>query len=52
MKFHMKLSVREKPDHIILHIKINDLNSDRAPDLIAKSIIDFAIVMKSNSEIL
>ena len=42
--------MREKPDHIILHIQISYLNSDRAPNLIAKSIIDLAITMKSNSQ--
>ena len=47
MKDHMKPSVREKPDHIILRIRTNDLNSVREPDLIAKSIIDLAVTMKS-----
>ena len=28
----------------------NDLNSDRAPDFIAKSIVDMALTMKRNSE--
>ena len=28
----------------------NDLNSDRAPDFIAKSIIDMALTMKWNSQ--
>ena len=39
----MKPSVKQKPDQVILHIGVNDLNSDRAPKLIAKSIIDLAI---------
>ena len=26
--------MREKPNHIILHIGTNDLNSDRPPDLL------------------
>ena len=50
MKDHMEPSVREKPGHIILLIGTNDLNIDRAPDLIAKSIIGLAISMKSNSQ--
>ena len=47
----MKPSMSEKPDHRISHIGTNDLNKDRAPDLIAKSITDLAITMKSNSNI-
>ena len=39
MKDHMKASMREKPDHIILQVGTNDLNSDRQPDLIVKSIV-------------
>ena len=45
-----KPSMGEKPDHKILHVKTNDLNSDRAPNLIAKSIIDLAITIKNNSQ--
>ena len=44
----MKPSIREKPDHIILHIEPNNLNSDKASNLIAISIIDLAITIKSN----
>ena len=40
LKDHMKPSLRENPDHFVLHIGTNDLNSDRSPELIAKSIID------------
>ena len=36
MKDDMKPSMREKPDHTILHVGTNDLNKDR----IAKSIVD------------
>ena len=50
MKDQMKPSMREKPDHIILHIGTNDLNSDRVPDLIVKSIFDLAIAIKNNSQ--
>ena len=50
MKDHMKASMREKPDHIILQVGINDLNSDRQPDLIVKSIVDLAITLKNNSQ--
>ena len=50
MKDHMKPSMGEKPDHTILHVGTNDLSSDRPPDLIAKSIVDLAITLKSNSQ--
>ena len=50
MKDHMKASMREKPDHIILQVGTNDLNSDRQPDLIVKSIVDLAITLKNNSQ--
>ena len=32
----MKPILREKTDHIVLHVSTNDLVSDRPPDLIAK----------------
>ena len=50
MKDHMKASMREKPDHIILQVGTNDLNSDRQPDLIVKSIVDLTITLKNNSQ--
>ena len=40
MRDHMKPSLREKPDHIVLHVGTNDLVSDRPPYLIPKSIVD------------
>ena len=48
MKGHMKPSMREKPDHTTLHVGTNNLNSDRPPDLIAKSILRLAITLKNN----
>ena len=38
------------PDHTILHVRTNDLNSDRPSDLIAKSItiVDLAIALKNS----
>ena len=48
MKDHMKPSMIENPDHTILHVGTNDLNSDRPSNLIAKSIVDLAITMKNN----
>ena len=37
-------------DHTILHVGTNDLNSDRPSHLIAKSIVDLDITLKSNSQ--
>ena len=50
MKDHMKLSMRKKPDHTILHVGTNDLHGDRPSDLITKSVVDLAITLKSNSQ--
>ena len=36
---HTKLSLREIPDHFILHVGTNNLNSDPEPKLIAKMIV-------------
>ena len=49
-KNHMNPSMREKPAHIILHIGTNDLNSDRARDLLAKSITDLTATIKTSSQ--
>ena len=45
----MKPSLRENPDHFVLHIGTNDLNSDRSQDLIAKSITDVGYSLKNDS---
>ena len=50
MKVRMKPSMKQNPDHVILHIQTNDLNNDRAPDLIAKSIFHLTITMKYNCQ--
>ena len=42
MKNHIKLTLREKPGHILLHVAINDLVSDQSRDLIAKPVVDYA----------
>ena len=49
MKDHIKPSLTEKPDHIVLHMGTNDLVSDRLSDLIAKSIVDVASSMKNEN---
>ena len=49
MKDYMKPSLRENPDHFILNVGTNDLNTERSPELIAKSIVDLATTLKRNS---
>ena len=48
-KDHIKPTLREKPDDIVLHVGTNDLVSDRPPDLISKSIVDVASSMKNEN---
>ena len=36
-----------KPNHFIIHVEVNDLNSNRPPDKIAKAIIGLASELKS-----
>ena len=43
----MEPSIRAKPNHFILHVGINDLNSNIPPDENAKVIIDLASELKS-----
>ena len=40
MTDYMKPSLGENPDHFVLYVGLSDLDSDRSPDLIAKSIVD------------
>ena len=47
MANYMKSWIRAKPNHFILHVGTNDLNSDRPPDEIAKTIIDLASELTS-----
>ena len=49
MKDHKKQSLRENPDHSVLHIRKNDLKSDRSPELLAKSITVVGSNLKSDS---
>ena len=48
MKDYLKPSLRENPDHFVLRVGTNDLDSDRSPDLIAKSIVDVAPSLKTD----
>ena len=49
MKGHVKPWLRENPDHFILHIDTNDLNTERSPEPTAISIVDLATRLKGNS---
>ena len=48
MKDYLKLSLRKNPDHFVLHVGTNDLDSDRSPNLITKSIVDVAPSLKTD----
>ena len=47
MADYMKPSIRAKPDHAILHISTNDLNSNATPNEIAANIVNLAAEMKT-----
>ena len=48
MKDYLKPSLKENPDHFVLHVGTNDLDSDRLPELTAKSIVDVAPSLKTD----
>ena len=49
MDDYKKPSIRDKPDHFIIHIGINDLNSEMPSESIAESIVDLAISLNTES---
>ena len=50
MKDYVKPSLRENdPKNVILHVGTNDLNSDLPPERIAKSIVDVAKNIQSDT---
>ena len=49
LKDHMKPSLCENPNHFVLHIGKNDLNSNKSLELIAKSITDVGSSLKNDS---
>ena len=49
MNDYKKPSVRDKPDHFIIHVGTNDLNSEVSPKSIAESIVDLAMSLKTES---
>lgn len=49
MKDYVKPCIWENdPDHVILHIRINMVNSELPPERIAKSVIDVAKNLQTN----
>ena len=49
MEDYNKPSIRYEPDHFIVHIGINDLNSEVSSKSIAESIADLAMFLKTES---
>ena len=47
MEGYLKPSLRNPPDHFILHVGTNDLSSDKTPYEIAESIINLACQLKN-----
>ena len=47
MEDYMKSSLRNSPDHFILHVGTNDLSSEKCSMEIAKSIINLACLLKN-----
>lgn len=50
MKDYLMPSLRENPDHFILHMRTKDLNSQRSPEPIAKSIVHLATSLKNENQ--
>ena len=48
MKDYVKPSLRSPPNHFILHVGTNDLNSNQTSEAIAKEIVDLATSLKKN----
>ena len=46
---YVRPTIRENPDHIILHLGTNDLTTNSPPEKVAESVIDLASSLKSNS---
>ena len=49
MDDYKKPSIRDKPDHFVIHVETNDLNSEVSPKSIAESIVDLAMPLKTES---
>ena len=48
MKDYVKPLLRSTPNHFILHVGTNDLNSHQTSEVIAKEIVDLATSLKNN----
>ena len=49
MQDYVKLTSRENPSRIIIHVQTNDLASNKRPEQIATSIIGVTSSLKSNT---
>ena len=49
MDDYKKPSIRDKPDHFIIHVGTNDLNLEMSPKQIAESIVDLAMSLRTES---
>ena len=49
MQDYVRSTLRENPDHIIIHVGTNDLASNTSAEKVAESIIDLASTLKSDS---
>ena len=49
MQDYVRPTIKEIPDHIILHVGTNDLTTNIPTEKVAESIIDLASSLKSNS---
>ena len=47
-KDYLKPSLRKNTDHFFLYVGTNDLDSDRSPDLITKTIVNVASSLKTD----
>ena len=49
MRDYNKLSMRDEPDHFIVHVGTNDLNSEVPSNSVAESILDLAMSLKTKT---
>ena len=49
MDDYKKLSIRDEPDHFIVHVGTNDLNSEVSSKSIAESIVYLTVTLKTES---
>ena len=49
IQHYVRPTIKENPDHIIIHVGTNDLTTNIPPEKVAESVIDLASSLKSNS---